>query len=91
MKKLYLIIIFFGVLGLCFPLSIFAKDYYIDLEKGNDENDGKFEGPWKTLEKANNILNAGDTVYIRAGKYSFQSINPKNSGKINNYITYSNY
>ena len=91
MKKLYLIIIFFGVLCLCFPLNIFAKDYYIDQEKGDNENDGKFEVPWKTLEKANNILNAGDTVYLRAGKYSFQSINPKNSGKINSYITYSNY
>ena len=66
--------------------------YYIDANNGNDQNDGlSLSTAWLTLDKANSILQAGDSVYIRGGEYSSQMINPANSGSSGQYITYQNY
>ena len=68
-----------------------ATIYYINGLKGNDNNPGTFDLPWKTVEKANQTLQAGDSVFLREGHYNNQQISPKNSGKPFNYITYQNY
>lgn len=36
---------------------------------GNDANDGSEAAPWQTLQHAANVVNAGDTVHVRAGNY----------------------
>lgn len=36
---------------------------------GNDANDGSSATPWATLQKAANVVNAGDTIIVRAGNY----------------------
>jgi hypothetical protein len=67
-----------------------AATYYVDGRNGNDTNAGSQSAPWKTIGKANNILKAGDTVFIKKGTYK-QTIRPNNSGSRGNYITYSRY
>jgi len=59
---------------------------------GNDASDGSFATPWKTINKANNSLSAGDTVYLRGGTYLDEMIEPYNSGTSDaNRITYKAY
>ena len=65
-----------------------AAVYYIDKNTGNDSANGSITTPWKTISKANNTLNAGDTVNIRAGIYP-ETISPKQSGTTENPITYA--
>ncbi|MCB2167346.1 MAG: hypothetical protein KQI78_06765 [Deltaproteobacteria bacterium] len=69
-----------------------AADYFIS-KNGNDSNPGKFESPWQTLDKANKILKAGDSVYIREGTYTLNgtAISPVNSGSKDNIICFSSY
>ncbi len=57
---------------------------------GNDSNPGTESQPWRTIQKANNTLQSGDTVHIRAGTYQ-ESIIPSRSGTEGNYITYAAY
>jgi hypothetical protein len=64
--------------------------YYVSDESGDDSNPGTEAQPWKTIQKAANTLDAGDTVYIRAGTYHERVI-PQNSESTGNYITYAAY
>jgi hypothetical protein len=64
-------------------------EYFVATD-GNDNNPGTFSQPWRTIDKANRTLQAGDTVYIRQGIYE-EIIEPFNTGTIGNKITYTNY
>ncbi len=77
---------FFIVPQLAYP----AGDSFYVSPAGNDTNTGAFSSPWKTIQKAANTLQAGDTVYVRAGTYK-EKIRPLNSGTASSYITYSVY
>ncbi len=48
--------------------------YYVS-PAGNDANNGSLAAPWRTIQKAANVVNPGDTVYVRAGVYG-----PYNNG-----------
>lgn len=67
--------------------------YYVNGTIGDDDNDGSFSHPWKTIEKAINTLEAGDTVYIMAGVYYDTMIETwsADSGTSDNWITITNY
>lgn len=41
------------------------KDTFYVSENGNDSNDGTIDAPWKTIQKAADTLNNGETVYVR--------------------------
>jgi hypothetical protein len=57
-----------------------------------DSNPGTETQPWCTLAKANETLAAGDTVYIRAGTYAGETIQPASSGESDaRRITYTRY
>jgi len=86
MKKLLLLISFFlwGVVG-----EVWSADYHIS-EKGNDDNVGSEEFPWRTISKANASLKPGDSVLIMNGNYN-QQIRPLTSGLQDKYITYKPY
>lgn len=71
--------------------SLFAKEYFIDPQKGSDSYPGTILLPWKTITKANNILVPGDIVFLREGVYKNQSIEPRNSGTANDLITFQAY
>ncbi len=52
--------------------------YYIS-GSGNDNNTGSIENPFKTIQKAAGIMNAGDSCLIRGGTYR-ETIIPARSG-----------
>jgi hypothetical protein len=84
-----------GILSLylfLIALTIHAANYYIDQNhpSANDQNIGTIDQPWETMEKANRILIAGDTVFIKSGTYN-SYISPDNSGTANSLITFKNY
>jgi hypothetical protein len=63
---------------------------YVVAPNGNDANAGTIAQPWRTLARANAILIAGDTVFIRAGTYT-DPISPVSSGAAGNPLVYMNY
>jgi parallel beta-helix repeat protein len=50
------------------PSTCLASTYYIS-SAGSDNDPGTLAQPWKTITHANNVVSAGDTVYLRAGSY----------------------
>jgi len=58
-----------------------SKQYFIS-PSGNDfSGDGSFSKPWYNLSKAVAVAQAGDTIHVRGGKYSYdQTIRLTTSG-----------
>jgi len=53
-----------------------ATTYYLDADNGDDSNPGTSSAAWQTLEKAQSIVQAGDTLILRSGNYGeFQQSN----------------
>ena len=48
--------------------ALSAVDYYV-APGGNDANPGTSERPFRTIQKAADIIQAGDTCYVRGGVY----------------------
>ena len=48
--------------------SNIANDYYVSIS-GDDSNPGTLELPFRTIQHAASIVEAGDTVHIRGGIY----------------------
>ena len=73
------------------PASIHGATYYVSTS-GNDGNNGtSLSTPWRTINKAAQMMVAGDTVFIRGGTYR-ESAFPAHSGtSANARITYSAY
>jgi len=75
------------------PFNLFATQggnvYYV-ATWGNDTNPGTIEEPWRTIQRAADVMTAGDTVYIMGGTYN-ERVVPRNSGSTGNYITYAAY
>jgi len=68
-----------------------AATYYVDASNGNDSYPGTSEQqPWKTLTKAGNTAQAGDTVLVKAGIYC-ETLRVANSGSPGNLITFKAY
>ncbi|MGB8167561.1 MAG: right-handed parallel beta-helix repeat-containing protein [Chthoniobacteraceae bacterium] len=66
-----------------------AAEYYV-ATKGNDANPGTLAAPWKTIQKAADTLQPGDTVFVRRGVYKgLVTINV--SGAPGLPITFTNY
>ncbi len=64
----------FALLGLCLMLPPFpssATTYYVDANhpSARDTNTGTEVQPFKTIQKATSLVNAGDTVFVKAGVY----------------------
>ncbi len=54
---------------------------------GNDANDGSLGAPWRTLQRAANLVRAGDQVIVRPGSYA--GFNLTTSGTAANPILFS--
>lgn len=66
MKKLLILIAI-----LTTPHISHANLYFVS-NTGNDSNTGSFEYPLASLQKAQEKMSAGDTIYIRGGKYTIE-------------------
>ncbi|GAB5561522.1 MAG: carbohydrate-binding protein [Synoicihabitans sp.] len=80
----------FGVLlSLTTLTTLFAADYYVS-PSGNDNHDGSLESPFRTIARASQVLQPGDTCIIRAGVYE-EVLRPANSGTSGQPIIYRAY
>lgn len=74
----------FGLM-LCFS-SVFAKNIYV-AKNGNDNNNGTENQPYLTIQKAAQVAEAGDIVYIKQGIYR-ETVTPSNNGTNGNPILF---
>ena len=78
------------LLCLLFALSLshaFAAVYYIAVN-GNNNNSGSVAKPLATIQKAQEVVNPGDTVYIRGGTYRMNEGQIAKEEKIFANVTY---
>lgn len=66
-----------------------GNTYYVSTS-GNDNNPGTLSNPFRTIQKAIDIVNPGDTVLVRGGKYNEQPTLTR-CGTTDNWITIKNY
>ncbi len=66
-------------------------NYYVSPQGSDYSHSGRsLNDAWRTIQRAANMLQAGDTVFITSGIYN-EHVIPKNSGNANHYITYTVY
>lgn len=63
--------------------------YYVSVN-GNDDNNGSFEAPLKTIQRAVEIVKPGDTVYVREGIYD-ETVTFTNNGTDSQPITIESF
>jgi len=73
-----------SLLALCVLLAcstILAAEYHVAVgaADASDDNPGAADKPWRTLAKAAATAQAGDVVFIHAGRYA-ESVQVKNTG-----------
>ena len=66
-----------------------SHTYYV-WEQGNDNSDGTFENPFKSISLAASFLKPGDTLFIRSGEY-FETLKINFSGSELKPIVISSY
>jgi len=78
---------------LLFASSAYSNQYYVDMEKGNDSNNGSSAATaWKTLEKVSSSLyEPGSTIYFKTGQRFIGLLTISSSGKNGLPITYTTY
>lgn len=97
------ILMLLGVLASAFALSgsVHAVTYYVDQNhpRRSDNNPGTQALPWKTINHAATVLQAGDTALVKKGTYNVgaspgwavPAVNPSHSGTQDNPITFRAY
>lgn len=70
-----------------FASTAAARTFYVDALKGNDANAGSLAAPWKTIQKAANSMQPGDTVHVAAGRYG-ELVHVTRSGTAGHPIAY---
>ncbi|MCM8785928.1 MAG: DUF1565 domain-containing protein [Candidatus Omnitrophica bacterium] len=58
---------------------LFCETYYVSVN-GDDRNPGTKESPFRTIQKAADIVNPGDTVFVLPGEYQ-ERVNILRSGE----------
>jgi parallel beta-helix repeat protein len=91
-KPLKSLVVLFGVLiGVTAHSFAVAATFYVS-PNGNNANPGTISQPFATLQKAHDIANPGDTIYMRGGTYALTGpINITRSGSSGNPIKVFNY
>lgn len=54
--------------------------YYLAPDGNDTTGDGSINNPWFTFGKANDVVQPGDTVYIRGGIYRYTEADAQNNG-----------
>jgi len=69
-----------------------GTNYYLSSSEGNDQNDGSFENPWKSLSKISSVsLLPGDTVFFKKDERFDGHFVVNGSGLPGNPIVISSY
>ena len=63
-----------------------GAEYYV-ATTGNDANAGTASAPWRTIQRAANVMRGGDTAYVRPGTYN-ERVALTADGSAGNYITF---
>ena len=66
-----------------------GKAYYVSTQ-GNDQNSGSKEDPLRTIQRATELMEPGDTCYVREGVYH-ESVKPAVNGTQDKPITITAY
>ncbi len=69
--------------------SVGATDYYV-ATTGNDDGPGTLADPLKTIQRAADVMESGDTCYIRGGLYR-ETVTPLKSGTSGAPVTFTAY
>ena len=67
------------------PCYLLAKNVYVDALSGRDNLTGTEAAPYRSIQKAADVMVAGDICYIKKGIYR-ETITPKSSG-----LTFKNF
>ena len=73
----------------CLSTAVFAATYYV-ATSGYDSNAGTLSSPFKTIQKGIDVLQPGDTCYVRGGTYN-EGLVLKQSGTSSARLTVKNY
>jgi len=72
------------------PAPAIGQSYYVSTS-GNDSNPGTLALPWRTIQHAANLVNAGNIVVVRGGVYNEQVKIRRSGSATGGYITFRNY
>jgi hypothetical protein len=72
MKRFYFMMMPVLVCFVHFSAGIMAQPYYVAAD-GNDDHDGSEGTPFKTIEKAISVIQAGETIYLRGDTFRLLS------------------
>ena len=80
---------FVVIIGCLFILNTlgFSKNYYVSATRGDDDNDGTRRSQFLTIQKAADLMVAGDSCIISAGMYR-ETVTLKNSGTADKPIVF---
>jgi hypothetical protein len=67
--------------------TVYAADYYV-APTGSDSNNGSLGSPWATINHADSVVVAGDTVHVLPGTYPESVQMTGASGTANAHITF---
>jgi hypothetical protein len=82
----------------CFPIAAWfafaaaapAATYIVSNDGDDSAGAGTFENPWKTISRASEAAEAGDTVHLRGGIYR-EVLRPLRNGLVGAPIVYASY
>ncbi len=73
-----------------FSASAAGSTYYVSTG-GSDNNPGTLSSPWRTIQKAANMVTQGDKVYVRGGTYREKITFSDVQGTSSAWITFQPY
>lgn len=70
--------------------GLFAAEYFVDSRSGSDTAVGSIDQPFLTIQKAAQVMSAGDICYVREGIYR-ETVRPTQSGSSGSPIRFEAY
>ncbi|VGO19353.1 CBM96 family carbohydrate-binding protein [Pontiella sulfatireligans] len=79
-----------SILMLCGAGQVLAADYYVSTN-GSDLATGNLAAPFATIQKAADVMGAGDTCHIRGGNYHEEVVIDNLDGTAGNPVVFTAY
>jgi parallel beta-helix repeat protein len=91
MKRTTFLSLLVCALVICFASLCMALQIYYVAPAGNNSNPGTIDRPWRTIQRAADVMTPGSTVYIRGGTYPARVIAKKSGTDDQHYIAFAAY